>query len=78
MSDRDAMMQALQAIDAALSVQVIARNQLVAAIQAYDDEHPQEQPPGDAPAGQPCRHRNRIDLGLRDGQEMCDDCGETI
>jgi hypothetical protein len=77
MSDnREAMMQALQAIDASLSVQVVARNQLVRAIEALDAEPQQEPSPGEAPAG--CKHTNRIDLGIASGQEMCDDCGETI
>ena len=76
-SQREALMQALRAIDATLSVQVIAREQIVHAIEALDAaDDQQEQPPGDAPAG--CRHPNRFDLGLPGGQEMCHDCGETI
>jgi hypothetical protein len=76
----EAVNQALRAVDASLSVLVVARDALIRA-QADLQKHPQEPTPGAVPAGQtsgPCQHPTAalIDTGLATGQMICAACGE--
>lgn len=78
-----AVAEALRAVDASLSVLVVARDALIRA-QSDLTEHPQEPTPGAVPAGQtddkfgPCPHPTAalIDTGLANGTMICGACGE--
>lgn len=76
MSERESVLQSLRAVEASLSVLIVARDTLMKTL----EELPPEQPP--APAGdglEPCGHpaEKCLDVGVGDGSMVCE-CGETV